>query len=61
MVSKKFVTQEREGNWSRNASLNCFWDGHVGRASQLLSNLFPCLCIVESFRFEDEKEYEYEI
>ena len=31
---------KQEGNWSRNASRNCFWDCYCGRAGQLLANCF---------------------
>ena len=36
--------QYPEGNWSRNASRNCFWDRYRVRASQLLANFVPVLC-----------------
>ena len=31
-----FVTQKREGNWSRNVFRNCLWDRYQRRAGQLL-------------------------
>ena len=36
----KFATEKRKGNWSRNASRNCFWDRYWGRDGQLLANFF---------------------
>ena len=35
--------KKREGNWSQNASRNCFWDGCWGRADQLLASFFSLL------------------
>ena len=39
----RVLLQQREGNWSRNTSRNCFWDRHWKRAGQPLANIFPCL------------------
>ena len=36
--------KKRGGNWSRDASRNCFWDGCLGRADQLLASFFFCCC-----------------
>ena len=35
-----FAILKREGNWSKNAPRNCFWDPYLGRAGQLLANFF---------------------
>ena len=31
-----------KGDWSRNPSRNCFWDGYWGRSGQRLANFSPC-------------------
>ena len=39
-AGKQFTTLKREGNWSRNASRNCFWDRYWRRSSQPLASFF---------------------
>ena len=35
------LLETRKGDWSRNASRNCFWDCYRGCPSQVLVNRFP--------------------
>ena len=35
------LLKQREGNWNRNASRNCFWDSYWVSTGQLLANFFP--------------------
>ena len=40
VLKKHSLLKKREGDWSRNVSRNCFWDGYLGRAGQLLANFY---------------------
>ena len=60
--SQLFATLKRKGNWNRNVSRSCFWDGYSGTRQSAIGHFFLSpVTAPEIFANFQENDYEYEI